>query len=107
MERNTQSIDAWDVWLDNAAMWEYEHSPKKMPQNKLNPMKDGGPQRIPVTELQTGMTVWERNRDHWEQGPTLGRYFLTSLRFPTITFERKNGGPILEWHPCGHVYVTV
>jgi hypothetical protein len=102
MERNTRTIDQWIEDIENA----YPSSPMRMPKNKLNPYANGGPQYIPVTDLQTGMTVWELTGNGWKQGPTLGKYFLTSLRFPTITFERKNGGGILEWHPCGSVYVT-
>jgi hypothetical protein len=68
------------------------------------------PRLTHVTRLRTGMTVWNRkDKDGivtFTRECILGKYFLTSLKHPTISFEQKNGGPVQIWHPCGKVWAS-
>lgn len=68
------------------------------------------PRLIHVTRLRSGMTVWNRKEVNgtvtFQRECILGRYFLTSMHRPTISFEQKGGGPIQIWHPCGKVWAS-
>jgi hypothetical protein len=55
--------------------------------------------RIPVERLRTGMTVLEKHGKI-----VLKEYFITSHRFPSISFVTA-AGAIVIWHRCGYVWV--
>lgn len=63
------------------------------------------PTRIPVEELQVGMTVLaEKPNGSFVTDVVLARYFTTSVRFPTISFVTSSGA-LVKWHRCGHVWI--
>lgn len=68
------------------------------------------PRLIHVTRLRTGMTVWIRKEKDgivtFTRDCILGKYYLTSVKRPTISFEQKGGGAIVIWHPCGKVWAS-